>query len=296
VDTLPKVSVIIPLYNREKYIAETVQSVLSQTYPNIELIVVDDGSTDNSRQVLDQFGSQLILLEHTDRLNKGQSATINLGLLHAIGKYVAILDSDDLFAPEKIRTQVEYLENKNDIGLVYSNGYYIYENGRKPCRFYDQYHEENSNPAKVLLNCYFALPTNALIRRAVFDKTGFFDENLRSGQDHDMAIRVAEVTKLAYIDKMLFFYRRHTDSISVKSADLRWRNGFIILYKAKQRYPYSPNIIRKRRAVLNFRLGQIDLENKHYFKATMHFIVSGILNPLRAIRVVIGKEGTGGLH
>ena len=101
-DSPPKVSVIIPLYNREKYIVDTIKSVLNQTYKNIELIVVDDASTDNSRKMLSPFLNKIKLLEYPDRVNKGQSAAINLGIRYSSGEYLAILDSDDLFTPEKV--------------------------------------------------------------------------------------------------------------------------------------------------------------------------------------------------
>jgi len=292
----PKVSVIIPLYNREKYIAETVRSVLNQTYPNIELIVVDDGSTDGSRAALQPYASRLTLLEQPGRANKGQSAAINLGLRHAAGKYIAILDSDDLFLPEKLKAQVDYLEQNPEVGLVYSNGFIIDSNGKRLYKFYSKPPDEKSEPSNVLLDCYFPLPSNSLVRSEVFQKTGPFDEKLRSGQDHDMAIRVAEVSKLAYIDDTLFCYRKHADSISVKRADLRWNNGFIILNKAKKRFHYPAATIRKRRAVLYFRLGQIYLEKKCYFNSTVHFLLSGLLDPVRGIGVLTGREGTGGLH
>ena len=102
----PLVSVIIPCYNRQDYIAQTIDSVLNQTWPNIELIVVDDGCTDNSRQILENYGNRVQLLEHPGFTNKGQSAAINVGLNAAKGDYIAILDSDDLFLPQKIVKQI----------------------------------------------------------------------------------------------------------------------------------------------------------------------------------------------
>ena len=125
----PKVSVIIPCYNRERYIAKTVESVLNQTYPHIELVVVDDGCTDNSRMILEQYKNSVRILEHPGRINKGQSAAINLGIRSSSSEYVAILDSDDLFAPEKIEKQVNFLEANLGIGLVYANGHAVDENG-----------------------------------------------------------------------------------------------------------------------------------------------------------------------
>ena len=106
----PKVSVIIPCYNRERFIKETIESVLRQTYPNIEIITIDDGCTDSTRRILEEFKGTIKILEHPGRANKGQSASLNLGIRNSNGKYIALLDSDDLFAPLKIDRQVEFLE------------------------------------------------------------------------------------------------------------------------------------------------------------------------------------------
>lgn len=293
---LPKVGVIIPVYNREKFIRETIESVLAQTYTNIEIVAVDDGSIDNSRKILEKYKDRIWILEHPGGENKGQSAAINLGLKFSESEYVAILDSDDLFAPDKIMLQVDYLERHPDIGLVYGNGWAINEYGKKLYKFYDSSHREVSEPSRVLLDCYFFLPGNALLRRIVFDKAGMFDEELRSAQDHDMAIRVSEVSKIAYINKEIFYYRRHLDSISEKKAKLRWMNGFKILEKAKNRYPYSRSVIRHRKAVLHFRLGQCYVEENNFIVGLAHFSLAGLLDPIRTLKVVLKRENITGLH
>src|SRR5687768_9931393 len=118
----PKVSVVIPVYNRAKYVGETIESVLSQTYQDFELIVVDDGSTDGSRKVLESFGNRVTVLEHPNRENRGQSAAINRGLAAARGEFVGMLDSDDLWLPRKLELQVGFLDKHPEIGLVYGNG------------------------------------------------------------------------------------------------------------------------------------------------------------------------------
>jgi glycosyltransferase involved in cell wall biosynthesis len=289
-DVLPQVSVIIPCYNREKYIAATVESVFAQTWPNIELIVVDDGCTDGSRTILQFYGQRLVLLEHPGRVNRGQSASINLGLRHCRGDYVAILDSDDLFAPEKIERQVRYLEDHPEIGLVYANGKAIDEKGRElhPILFRD--HKPPAGPETVLENCTFNLPSNSLTRRSVYDMAGMFDESLRSAQDHDMAIRIAEVAKVGYINECLWFYRRHAGSISHTKIKERWQNGFRILDAACERYPYPRKTRNRRRAVLNFRLGQCYLEEKNFVKAGIHFLKAGLLDPFRSLDVIRGRE------
>jgi len=291
-----KVSVIIPAFNRARYIRQTVDSVLNQTYTNIETIVVDDGATDETREILESYTGKIKILEHPGRQNRGQSASINLGLDYASGEYVAILDSDDYFEPNKIELQLEYLELHPDIGLIYCNGTAVDSNGEFLHDIYAPGHREYNNPENVLLNCYFLLPNNSLVRMSVFKKAGSFDESLRAAQDHDMAIRIAEVTRLAYLDKSLFHYRRHDESISKNNAATRWNNGFLILEKARNRYPYSPSVIRRRKAVLHFRLFQCALENKSRLKSLPHLTLAGLYDPVRAWAILMGRERISSPH
>jgi glycosyltransferase involved in cell wall biosynthesis len=119
-----RVSVLIPLYNRASYILETINSVLEQDYPDIELIVIDDGSTDGGDLLVEQFAErgELKLLRHPGRINKGQAAALNLGLTVATGEFIAVLDSDDLYVPGKISKQVTFFKQNPNVGLVYGNG------------------------------------------------------------------------------------------------------------------------------------------------------------------------------
>ncbi|BCS97090.1 hypothetical protein DSLASN_27220 [Desulfoluna limicola] len=292
----PRVSVVIPCYNRESYIEETIHSVLKQTYQHIEIIAVDDGSTDETRKILEKFGHRVLLLEHPDRANKGQSASINLGLSVATGKYIAILDSDDLFAPNKISLQVACLESHPDVGVVYGNGWYIDQKGHKLHSILGRDHKETNDPARMLLTCHFNIPSNSLVRKTVYDTVGGFDESMRSAQDHDMGIRIMEVTKAAYIDHILWYYRQHSDSQSGRHALRRWLTGFVILKKSCVRYDYGLRIKMKRLAVLNFRLGQCYLAEKSYDRAMVCLLKSGFFDPLRGLRVLTGLEKVGNHH
>lgn len=293
---MPRVTAVIPCFNRGAFIRQTVESVLNQTYENIELVVIDDGCTDNSRAVLETFGDRLTILEHPNRENRGQSAGINLGVAATTGKYVGILDSDDLWLPNKIAEQVAFLEAHEDVGLVYGNGEAIDEEGRKLYDIYPPNHQELNDPARVLLDCYFLVPNNSLVRRDVLLQTGGFDETLRAAQDHDMAIKIAELTKLAYVDRVWFRYRRHAGSISRNHADRRWRNGFKILEKAQSRYPYPRSAIRGRRGVLNFRLAQCHIERREYLRAAARLTMAFVNDPVRALGVVFGREHAGSPH
>jgi glycosyltransferase involved in cell wall biosynthesis len=288
-----RVSVLIPLYNRASYIKETIRSVLDQNYPDIELIVIDDGSTDGGDQIVEQFAEQglLTLLRHPGRVNKGQAAALNLGLSIVTGEFIAILDSDDLYVPEKITKQVAFFMQHPDIGLVYGNGKGIDATGSV---IYDINYDsriERSDPNDILLDCYFLLPQNSLVRATVYRQVGDFDETLRSGQDHDMLIRLAEKTKVAHQSIDSFRYRRHSDSISATGTETRWRCGLIILDKAAARYPYRKSTLRKRRALVNFRLAQALYQKKtNRFEMLWRLLLAGLLDPLRSFAVVTGKE------
>ncbi len=288
------VTVIIPCYNRERFVRETVESALAQTYPHVEVVAVDDGSTDGTRKVLEDYADRVTILDHPGRVNKGQSASINLAVRSTRSDYIAILDSDDYWAPEKIERQVEYLESHPEVGLVYANGLAVDENGKELYKVFSAKHVETNRPERALLECHFNLPSNALVRRSVLESAGEFDETMRSAQDHDMAIRIAEITRLAYIDEPLWYYRRHPDSQSGRHSRRRWETGFKILRKACQRYPYGLNVQRRRLAVLNFRLGQCLREEHRFGRAVIRFVAAGLLDPVRAIGVLRGLERFGG--
>lgn len=287
-----QVSVIIPAFNRAEYIRMTVNSVLDQDYSSVELIVVDDGSTDGTYEILEEYAEKgkMRLLTHPGRANRGQSASLNLGLQAASGEFIAILDSDDLFLPGKLSVQVEYLNSHPDVGLVYGMGEGVDGVGHWLYDIHSSDHVEPNDPNAVLLDCYFLLPQNALVRRSVYEEVGGFEESFRAAQDHDMLIRIAERTRFGFIPVKFFQYRRHGDSISSKGQRRRWTNGFEILRRAEARYPYKRSTIRKRKAVLNFRMAQVCWQEKAYIDALGYLLKSGVLDPVRALKVITRGE------
>ncbi len=291
-ENFPLISVIIPAYNRAPYIADTLASVFGQKYPNIETIVVDDGSSDGTYEVLKCHcdKGEIKLLTHPKRANRGQSASLNLGLREARGSFVSILDSDDMFAPGKLEAQLEFLQLHSDIGMVYGQGHAVNAEGEFLFEVPASGHCEPGDPNLLLLDCYMALPGGALIRKSVMDKVGFFEETFRAGQDHDMALRIMEATKVAYLPKLAFYYRKHGDSISAKGLERRWKTGMEILRRASERYPYKKSTLRKRKAVLHFRLGQTYWRESGKLRAIRHLLMAGVLDPLRAVGVVLGRE------
>lgn len=288
-----RVSVLIPLYNRVNYIKETLESALRQEYGNIEIICVDDGSTDGGDKIVESYLSdeRIKLIRHPNNANKGQSTSLNLALSLATGEFIAILDSDDIFLPIKLKSQVQFLQDNPHIGLVYGMGFGVDAEGKELYEILSPEHQEPSDPNRVLLDCYFHLPVGSLVRRKIYEQVGGFDTSLRAGQDHDMMIRMAEITQFAFQSVRVYCYRRHSESISTKGLEARWRNAQIILNKAAARYPYKKSTLRKRRAVINFRLAQALISSKKsWVEAFARLCYAALLDPLRVLKVISGAE------
>jgi len=286
------VTVLIPAFNRIDYIDEAIHSVQAQKCAALELIVIDDGSTDGTYEHLKQLASEgiLTLLTHEGRANRGQAAALNVGIQAASGEYIAILDSDDYFAVTKLEQQLAFLQSNPELGMVYGNGQAVDASGAELFKTLPKNHDEEGDPNRILLDCYIALPGGALIRQSVLSQIGGFDEGFRAAQDHDMAIRIFEVCRVAYLPEVAFFYRKHGDSISQNGLERRWKIGFEILNRAAKRWPYKPETLRKRRAVLNFRLAQTYRVQGRYFPALLCLLKSALGDPVRAFKVLTGSE------
>jgi glycosyltransferase involved in cell wall biosynthesis len=182
--TFPLVSVIIPTYNRSALLKETVDSVLAQTYPAIECVVVDDGSTDDTPQVLAQYGNRII---NVRTANQGGTKARNVGIAAAHGEFLNFLDHDDLMLPTKIERQMEVLRARSKIGLVHC-GYYRMD---KDGHYLDvvNFLPEGDVRAVIVQGC-FMWSGAPLIRRQVIDKVGVFDPEVYSS-DQDLWLRIA---------------------------------------------------------------------------------------------------------
>jgi len=211
------VSVVIPAFNAERWLKATVESVLSQDYENLELIVVNDGSTDSTQEVAERISDpRSRCIQQT---NRGLSAARNTGIRAASGSYVALLDADDLFRSTKLSEQVEALEKRPDLGVVTCGFELIDEDGKV---FGKQRHwiEHPDLGLSKLLFWNPLLPSTLLIRRECFERVGLFDETLDRYEDWEFAIRLGLAGyRIDYVRRVLLSYRRHRTNIS-SSADL----------------------------------------------------------------------------
>ena len=184
----PKFSVIIPTYNRANYVAEAVESVLQQTYHRSELIVVNDGSTDDTAEVIRRFGDRICYME---KANGGKASAVNLGLKYVTGDYVWILDDDDIGLPNKLELHAAQFAGDPDLKFVYT-GYEFIEGERSdlPVRSFEARMPPIGDMVMYLFGRFELCSPTVVAHRMCYDRVGCFDERLIRGQDYDMWIRI----------------------------------------------------------------------------------------------------------
>ena len=210
----PLVSVIIPAYNAVDYIKEAIESVLIQNYRNFELLIINDGSTDNTEEVVLGFKDERI--RYFRQENRGLAATHNVGIKQSRGEFTIKLDSDDMMMPDFIAKHLQEFEKHPDADLVYCDDCLIDENS-KPIRVIERpEYTDRKTLIRDLFRCGFpVVPFRTCIRRSVFDKIGFFDENLRMAEDYDMMRRFVKMgLKIQHLPAALYLRRMTSDSLS----------------------------------------------------------------------------------
>jgi len=244
-DSTARVSVIIPTYNRVPYLGDAIRSVLAQSPEVGEIIVVDDGSTDDTEGLVRSFDARLIYLRVPHR---GQpAATRNRGLEAAHGDFIALLDSDDLFLPGKLTLQCPALAAHADAALVYSNGSFFSDDPAKPIsRVLAGLPTPSGDAFADLLRGNFLFPAVTLIRRSCLDAVGAFDETLtlRGVEDYDLWLRLAARFPILYVPGDVAAIRRHTDNISKNPATIRMG----VLDVLEKMAAVAPGLVHQHRA------------------------------------------------
>jgi glycosyltransferase involved in cell wall biosynthesis len=234
----PTVSVLIPSYNHARFLPAALQSVFDQTFTDYEIVVVDDGSTDGSVELLQQYGERIRLFTQP---NRGTYPTLNRCIAESKGRYLAILNSDDLWAPTKLEKQVAVLEAQLQVGLVHTDGRFIDGEGNilegNPLGF-EWPRTPSGNIIEALVRCNKIIASSVLIRRECFERLGGFREDLFGSGDWEMWFRVALEYDIAFIDEPLTFYRVHGANASfqhrrVYEDDVRVREETIHANEAR---------------------------------------------------------------
>ncbi len=211
------IDVIIPTYNYEKYILQAIESVQKQTFLPAKIIVVDDGSSDNTEMLVRQYASRVPVV-YVKKENGGPNSARNLGLKHVESDYVAFLDADDIWQPEKLEKQVAVFKKTKlpNLGAIYCAYALIDEDGVNINNLGIVSIEKNMRGmifSQLLeANKIVSSASGILIKRECFDEVGLFDEKLRIGEDWDMWLRLAEAFEYDFVDETLVKIRKHTDN------------------------------------------------------------------------------------
>lgn len=206
---MPRVSVVISTYNRERYVGLAIESVLAQTFPDIELIVVDDGSTDSTREVVSRFGPRV---HYAYQDNAERAAARNHGLRLASGDYVAFLDSDDVWLPDKIEQELRRFEQYPEAGVVFSDAMFMDESGAPLGPLVRRAYEGNVLRRIVRRN-FVHIGAHLIRRRLLLDVNGFNETRALSGsEDWEAWVRLAAVRPFAHVRRATLKYRVHGGS------------------------------------------------------------------------------------
>jgi glycosyltransferase involved in cell wall biosynthesis len=240
---VPKVSIIIPAFNASPFICQAIASVLTQTYTDYELIVVDDGSTDDTASLVMRYAGRL---RYVYQRNQGLSSARNTGIVKAEGDLLAFLDADDYWAREKLGHQVALLDSSPETGVVYTALKVVDRDGRemgeRRCSL-----RGHLFSSLLMENC--VTPSSALVRRDCFEKAGTFDENLSASEDWDLWLRIAPFYSFDFIDLPLTFYRIHPGSMHKDLARME-RNVFQVLDKLFKRESFNQEVVQRKCEIL----------------------------------------------
>ncbi|TAK26073.1 MAG: glycosyltransferase [Chloroflexota bacterium] len=287
---MPRVSVIIPTFNYGHFICQAIDSVLNQTFDDLEIIVVDDGSSDDTVARIGQYGGGRVRLIQQD--HRGPSAARNRAYPETTGEFVAFLDADDLWLPDKLERQIPLLEADERVGLV-AGAYYLQIDATGE-RF------ERQSPLRGDVLRYVAVEnivsgsaTTALMRRSVLDRVGPMDESLRACEDWDLWLRIARVSHFAYVDAPIAVLRRHSGNSS--SDGSRMIAGYKRVIERFFSDPTLPPEIKRLRrrawAVANLTMGKLAARHGRRSEATKYLARAIWHRPLWADPYVVLARG-----
>lgn len=278
------VSIIMPCYNAQKTLAKTLDSIFSQTYTSFKLYCINDGSTDNTQSILDEYQNKF-----KDRMwvlsqkNKGQTISKNIGIQQSQGEYIAFIDSDDLWDPKKLDIQLSAMRADPEVGLSYTDGYYIDAD--------DIQHEKIGIDPILQGQCFKRIlmgnaivASSVMIRRSIINKIGLFDETLTACENWELWTRIASVCPLKALPDPLTYYRRHDANMS-HNFEKMVTNRLRVVHNNIARYKHSlPDSKRIMRDAL-FRSYQFFGENylwkMQLNKARSHLWAAICMKPLK---------------
>ena len=246
----PLISIIIPTYNRSWILKEAIDSVLSQDFTDFELIIVDDGSTDKTQDILNAYSKDIIVFKQN---NRGVSAARNAGISLASGRFIAFLDSDDLWLPKKLSAQVDFFKSNRDALICQTDEIWIRNGVRvNPKKKHKKF---AGDLFKQSLSLCLVSPSAVMIKRRLFEKVGVFDETLPACEDYDLWLRISCRYPVYLIKTPLVIKRGgHNDQLSLTSGLDRFRiESLSKIIKSnllsKEQYSAAAKILKEKCAI-----------------------------------------------
>ena len=242
---LPQISVVMPVYNAERYLKDAIESILNQTFSDFEFIVIDDASTDNSYKIIEEFtktDERIVVLRNENNL--GIAETRTKGTINAKGKYIAVADADDISISTRFEKQYNYLEKHSDCGVI--GGFIeLFDSDTGKIIGVRKYYEDDTNLRKRLfLYCPIAQPV-CMIRKEVFDNIGYYDPKYPPAEDLDLWFRIGMKYKFANIQEILLKYRVHKKSATISKIQKMEAMTLEIREKYSTGYGYSMTLFDK---------------------------------------------------
>jgi len=229
------VSVVLPVYNGARYLPAAIASILDQTHRDLELIVIDDGSTDTSRSVAEGYAARDARVRVVSRGNRGLVATLNEGLELARAEFVARMDADDIAEPLRFERQVAYLEAHANCVALGTRVLLIDPDGDALMEMIDHREHAAIDQAHLAGGASQICHPSVMMRRSAVARVGGYRERYNTAEDLDLFLRLAEVGELANLAEPLLRYRQHLGSIGYEKAVLQWETAHAAIQDARQR-------------------------------------------------------------
>ena len=286
----PLVSIIIPAFNAEKFVCEALESVFTQSYGPIEVIVVDDGSTDKTAEVVKSYQTRRINKERLifiHQQNAGPSAARNAGINVAKSKYIAFLDSDDIWTKDKLLRQIQLMETHPDTGLLFGDTRRfsrdnilissLFEQKGYDLDFFGENFYLKHAYNKILTNGNFITTGTVILKRKCLEHVGYFDENLRYSEDMDLWLRIAVRYPIAYSTDLYMLRRIHEHNVS-ENIEAMYLGFITVMQKHWEHYP---DAIRQNEIKISklyqkkyYELGYVFFSKNEFRKARSYFAKS----------------------
>ncbi len=239
---MPTISVVIPAYNAEYTILETIQSVQQQTFSDFEIIVINDGSTDKTLELLENIKDERLKVFSYD--NGGLATARNRGIKNANGEFIAFLDADDMWTPDKLELQLAALKKHPEAGVAYSWTYFKYEKEKDSYANCHSFSEGNVY-ADLLVSNFLHNGSNPLIRLSAIDTIGFFDLKIKSCEDWDFYLRLAAKWNFVLVQKPQIIYRQSSNSMSSSKIDVMKQNMLLVIEREFSEAPSEFQHLKK---------------------------------------------------